>query len=474
MEKETHKFAWIFSFSLIFVITMVVWYAFFGYAIIRPHFKSVRESLFGQAQAEPVVLDIQSAEEAYDAILNKSSREFIGNYTLDESFLSWFASKYGIETLKAIASYSELADPAIWFEHSGSSIHVLWYNYCQETGYNLQSFDNTYVKQANSEYETVLDFTGDYSLADATGVGEFYKANVNNDISEFFSPELLNEMRSADILTMNNETTYTTRGEALPDKPFTFRTNPLYASQLNVLGCDVAGLANNHVYDFGEIGLLDTLDALDANNIPRIGAGRNLDEADDAVYYIINGRKIAIVAATQIERFYNYTKEATDTTPGVLKTKEASKYAAAIREAKSKADYVICFVHWGTEGKNIQENDQKGLANIYIEAGADAIIGGHTHCLQGIEVKDDVPIFYSLGNFYFTELESMPADYDTAMAQLVIKKDGTIESKLIPCRFSNGYIQMLTDGEDYQRILRDVASYSEGVYINNEGFITSY
>ena len=89
-------------------------------------------------------------------------------------------------------------------------------------------------------------------------------------------------------------------------------------------------------------------------------------------------------------------------------------------------------------------------------------------------MKEDVPVFYSLGNFYFTELGSMPADYDTAIAQLVIKKDGTIESKLIPCRFSNGYIQMLTDGEDYQRILRDVASYSEGVYINNEGYITSY
>ncbi|MCR5145073.1 MAG: CapA family protein [Lachnospiraceae bacterium] len=473
MEKETSKVGGLLSVLIIAVVTIVVWYQFFGYAIIKPKLTNIENELFGEAQAEPVLLDIQSAEEAYDAILNKSTKEFIGNYTIDDNFLSWFASKYGVETLEAIASYAELSDAEIWYDMTGASIHVLWNNYCQETGYEIVSTQDTYSRDAQSSYETVLDFTGDFSLADGTGVGEFYKENVKSDVTDFFSPELVSELHRADILTINNETTYTTRGEALEGKPYTFRTNPDYTSQLNVLGCDVAGLANNHVYDFGEIGLLDTLDNLEANSIPYAGAGKNIDEADDPIYYIVNGRKIAIVAATQIERYYNYTKEATSTSAGVLKTKDPARYVASIREAKKNADYVICFVHWGTEGINHQAADQKALADAFIAAGADAIIGGHTHCLQGIEVKDGVPIFYSLGNFYFTEQTELPHEYDTAIAQLVIKKDGSIESRLIPCQFKDGYLTMLTDGEDYRRILDDVQSYSSGIRIDNDGRIIS-
>ena len=88
---------------------------------------------------------------------------------------------------------------------------------------------------------------------------------------------------------------------------------------------------------------------------PHIGAGANLEEAKKPYYFMVYGRKIAIVAATQIERTYNYTKEATDTTPGVLKTLEPDKFVEVIREAKKNSDYVIAFVHWGTEGDSNYE-----------------------------------------------------------------------------------------------------------------------
>ena len=107
-------------------------------------------------------------------------------------------------------------------------------------------------------------------------------------------------------------------------------------------------LANNHVYDYGEEGLLSTLDCLRKADIPYTGAGENRKEASKILSFVIGGRKIAIVSATQIERATKYTKEATETEPGVLKTLNPVAFLEVIREADATSDYVIVEVHWGT------------------------------------------------------------------------------------------------------------------------------
>ena len=106
----------------------------------------------------------------------------------------------------------------------------------------------------------------------------------------------------------------------------TVRAAPSRGEVLQQLGADIVSLANNHVYDYGEEALLDTMDTLEQAQIPYVGAGRNLEEAEKIVYFIANGRKIAIVAATQIERSYSYTKEATKDSPGVLKNLKPDKF----------------------------------------------------------------------------------------------------------------------------------------------------
>jgi len=84
------------------------------------------------------------------------------------------------------------------------------------------------------------------------------------------------------------------------------------------------------VYDYGEEALIDTLETLEGSGVPYVGAGRNLEEAKKIVYFIANGRKIAITAASQIERSSNYTKEATEDSAGVLKTLNPDKYVEVI------------------------------------------------------------------------------------------------------------------------------------------------
>ena len=86
------------------------------------------------------------------------------------------------------------------------------------------------------------------------------------------------------------------------------------------------------------------------NEIPYLGAGENREEASRILYFVANGRKIAFVSATEIERSKKYTREATETQSGVLKTLDVNKFLPVIEQAKQISDYVVAVVHWGTEG----------------------------------------------------------------------------------------------------------------------------
>lgn len=421
---------------------------------------------------QPQKLEIADLGDAWDTILSSSTKAFIGGHPIDENFLSMVTAEYGDLVIKEIASYANFETPEIWYDLTGKSIHVLWYEYCQNTGLQSYSYDKTYVLDKIIDGDIVMDFTGDLSFADGVATTVFMDQQING-ITDCFSANLLEEMQSADILMVNNEFSYTTRGQALAGKAYTFRGDPSRVSLLRELGVDVVSVANNHVYDYGETGLLDTLDTLKADGMPFMGAGVNLEEAKKPVYFIAGGRKIAICAATQIERTLNFTQEATGVSPGVLKCLHPEIFCQEIREAKANADYVIVFPHWGTEGNANYGGDQVALARSFVEAGADVIIGGHTHCLQTVEYMDDVPIYYSLGNYWFSITGTMPSDYDTGIAQVRIKQDGSIDAYFFPCRFSAGVTSLLTkDDNAYSNIIDGLNALSGSAKIDKKGHIT--
>jgi len=421
-------------------------------------------------QPQVELLEIADLSDAWDTVLNNSTNAFIGGHPIDEGFLSYVTGTYGDEVMQEIASYAHFESPDIWYKMTGRSIHVLWYDYCKLTGLENYTFDNIYEFDTASSEEIVLDFTGDLTLAQGVATTVYMDHQVNG-ISDCFSKNLLKEMNSVDIMMINNEFAYTNRGEAIPGKAYTFRADPSRVNLLDELGVDLVSIANNHVYDYGPDGMYDTLATLDEKGLPYAGAGYNLDDAMRPVYLICNGQKIAICAATQIERSYTYTKQATADMPGVLKTLKSELFVKEIKEARENADKVIVFVHWGTEGTMRYGSDQVTLARSFVEAGADAIIGGHTHCLQAVEYIDDVPVYYSLGNFFFSSTSNMPANYDTGMAQLRIKADGNIEAYFLPCKFTAGHLTLL-DNEDGSDIYNTLNSISSTAYIDETGMIS--
>ena len=424
-----------------------------------------------EEEKEPEKIEIVDLSDAWDTILNNSTKAFIGGHPIDESFLSIITAEYGDDVIEEIASYANFETPEIWYTLTGKSIHVLWYEYCLATGIQKYALDQTYVLDAASDDQIVIDFTGDLTLAENVGTTIYMDQQING-IIDCFSSDLLDEMQSADILMVNNEFAYTDRGEALSGKAYTFRADPSRVGLLDDIGVDIAGVANNHVYDYGEIGFLDTLNTLDSDGMPNVGAGVNLDDALKPVYFIIGGRKIAFVAATQIERTLNYTKEATGTTPGVLKCLHPEQFCDEISLAKQNADYVIVYPHWGTEGNANYGADQVALARAFVEAGADVIIGGHTHCLQTVEYIDDVPVYYSLGNYFFSVSSQLPADYNTGLAQVRINSDGTIDTYFLPCRFSSGVVSLLDDEDTaYSDIIDSLNDLSTTAVIDESGRI---
>ena len=124
--------------------------------------------------------------------------------------------------------------------------------------------DETMPEEPASEPVTLV-FTGDVLLSD------YVLNNYNSKgIAGVVSPDVLTELTQADLTVINNEFPFSTRGTKAPDKQFTFRVDPSYVSVLTDMGVDIAGLANNHVLDYGSDALLDTFETLDNAGIDYI------------------------------------------------------------------------------------------------------------------------------------------------------------------------------------------------------------
>ena len=281
-------------------------------------------------------------------------------------------------------------------------------------------------QKANEEevYPITLRFAGDINFDDDYFPMQHFQEIGAESISEVIDPKYVELMNKADVMWINNEFCYTDSGEPLAGKAFTFSANPENVKYLKELGVDVAGLANNHVFDYGEQGLLDTLATLEAAKIPYVGAGHDIKEAASPVYVKAGPLTIAYVAAERAEKVQIVTQEATEDQPGVLRCYENDRFIESIREAAGKADYVIALPHWGTEHATDLEDVQKDGARAYIDAGADAVIGAHPHILQGIEYYNGKPIVYSLGNFWFDNYELY-----TMVAELQLSKVEDKEGK---------------------------------------------
>lgn len=191
-------------------------------------------------------------------------------------------------------------------------------------------------------------------------------------------------------------------------------------------GFKCATLANNHFYDQGEEGVKETIQTLIESSIDYVGGGKNVDEAGQTLYKIINGKSLAIINCCEHE-----FSIATETSGGSNPLNPIQQYYSII-EAKKKADYVIVIVHGGIEHYQYPSQRMVDTYRFFVDAGADAVLNHHQHCFSGGEVWNGKPIFYGLGNFCFDWQEKSSKLWrEGYMVKLIF--DGTnVTYKLLP------------------------------------------
>ncbi len=239
--------------------------------------------------------------------------------------------------------------------------------------------------------ETTSDTTGQTAIV--SFLGDVFPGLNEAEVTDGIKSTL----RQADAVVINLESPVTSRGRELQSKSLHLRSNPNHVTLLSDLQTSVACLANNHMCDWTDDGIKDTLSLLQDNRIPHTGAGPTPTEA----------RKPACVSIGELQLgFLAFGAESIGTVPATdgsygCSTFDVETSLGCIRELKEKVDLVIVAVHWGFTNYHMPLPEHVTAARRMIDEGATAIVGHHPHVIQGYERRGNGVIVYSLGNFIF-------------------------------------------------------------------------
>ena len=214
-------------------------------------------------------------------------------------------------------------------------------------------------------------------------------------------------------------------------------------------------LANNHLRDFGDVGVLDTLRVCRSSGLKTVGAGSSLDEARLPLRTEVNGIRMGVMAMAEREFSIAETDQ-----PGANPIDYQN--FTILKELKSQVDFVLVLVHGGTEMLDIPRPGLVDLCRFLVDQGAGAVVVQHTHCVGCVEVYRDAPIVYGQGNFLFgshsTPVEKMDERWFLGMlVELQIARSGPCQIKLDPYEQSRGFHGLKAlDADRRQAFLREV------------------
>lgn len=242
--------------------------------------------------------------------------------------------------------------------------------------------------------EVSLVFAGDIVLDDTAGAMIARGEDPFSRLADVFA--------GADIRIGNLECVIATTGTA-GDKNYTFRAHPRSIAVLK-RHFDAVALANNHSGDYGREAFAQMLGLLGQAGLAQFGGGHDLSQAHTPLIIERKGLRIALLGYSE---FMPRSFEADYNAPGIAWS-EDEQVAGDIRKARAvhRADLVIPVMHWGWENEPLANARQRQLARLMIDAGADAVIGGHPHVTQDIEHYQGKPIVYSVGNFVMKETDN--------------------------------------------------------------------
>jgi poly-gamma-glutamate synthesis protein (capsule biosynthesis protein) len=182
-------------------------------------------------------------------------------------------------------------------------------------------------------------------------------------------------------------------------KDYNFKTDLTFLKSLKAVGFNVASVSNNHSYDYGAQGFLDTLQNLNKAGISYVGGGVNSGLAYQGQIYTIKGLRIGILGIAKVNG--GPDSIAKPDKPGTTNGYDRASTEGAVVAMRKVSDVVIILTHWGEEGSFCPRDSELSSAKKWLSLGADIIVGGHTHTIQPIEFQNNKLVAYSMGNFIF-------------------------------------------------------------------------
>jgi len=266
-----------------------------------------------------------------------------------------------------------------------------------------------------------LVFGGDVML------GRSCAAKIESGIDPFAG--IVPLLHSASFAAANLECTISNLGASA--QRYAFRAPAQSAQLLRRSGFRAMGLANNHALDFGTAALEDCAAHLVQEQIEPIGVGKPGGKTYTPSFFsILDGKRIALLAITDVGPAAGHQ---------IAAASDRSGLSAAIANARSHANLVVCLVHWGGENSEKVTDEQCELARWLIDGGVDVVVGSHPHCVQALDFYHGCPIAYSLGNLVFDGASTVESWNRGALLQIGLNESVQVSSaSLIPIVLEDG------------------------------------
>jgi poly-gamma-glutamate capsule biosynthesis protein CapA/YwtB (metallophosphatase superfamily) len=284
---------------------------------------------------------------------------------------------------------------------------------------------------------------------------------------------LARHLATADLTIGNLESTLSTAGPPQQGGD-SFAAPRSLPARLAELGLDAVSLANNHTGDFGERALLDTVAQFQGSGLRAFGAGRDRSAASRPLVLTRHGVRFGFVGFNAIGE----TPQATATSPGALSVRmpprtgplnraDLRHVLGVVRRLDGAVDVVVVLPHWGTQYTHVAEPVQSLVGRQLVQAGADLVVGGHPHWVQGLESvagpSGPAVLAHSLGNLVF-DMDFMAETMEGVTLTATFWGDRLLRVALAPYRMDQRFAPRLVDEALGDAILADVWRHSEGPF----------
>jgi len=266
------------------------------------------------------------------------------------------------------------------------------------------------------------------------------RQKINENGAEYPFEPIKDLLFGNDIVVANAEGPFTSLNSitlGVKDAPLTFTFDQSLLSVLKNLGFTLLGQANNHTLNFGISGFNQSTTSITNSGLNYFGDPQNKNI--NLYSKEINGEKIAFIAFNE----FSY--------------QGLENITAAIKEAKNNFSYLIVYPHWGEEYNPSFTPSQQKMAHAFIDAGANVVIGTHPHVIEPIEIYNNKPIFYSIGNFIFDQSQTGPTSEGLAIRILLEKK--SVRYELNPFFIKHAQASFM-DTDSRQTKLKSLAEIS--------------